>query len=106
MTKKTDTAPGRREGLSDFQLAPESLVGSWFVSEGRDDGVVGQGMVVGEPQAGCYLMEMIDPINAAASYQTLVTIPQLIDGEARWYFYDTQHDMVAAAAQHRLSAEH
>lgn len=99
---------GRRVQLdADFQLAPGSLVGSWFMARDRIGEITGQGMVVAEVQAGVYLLEFIDPVNATLAYQRLVAVPMMVDAEdgSKWAFYDTQHQMISAAAEHRLREE-
>lgn len=102
-TAKAEQPSGRRECFEgEFQLAPESLVGSWFLRVLSDE-ITHQGMVVAEPQAGVYLVEYIDPVNAQLAYQQVVPIQMMVDdGDGGWRFYDTQHQMINAAAEHRL----
>lgn len=73
-------------------LAPESLVGSWFVKINEDDLLVEQGCVVAEPQAGCYLLELHNWIDGGATAQRLATIDEVVT-DGQWRFFDNDRWM-------------
>jgi len=76
--------------VAGVDLDPASLVGSWF-HRLVDGDMVWQGVVVGEPQPGVYLVQ-IDRLDIGAErVQRLIPIQRMAaddhDGE-EWRFYD------------------
>lgn len=87
-----DWGRDRMEAARTCELAPHSLVGSWF-HKLDDEVMVWQGIIVGEPQAGVYLLE-IEQIGDAKKVQRLVTLRSMVEAEkAEWRFYDTDEEM-------------
>jgi hypothetical protein len=75
--------------------AVESLVGSFFhaYSDGTDpeyDLPDAQGRVIGEPQAGTYLVQMFDSLGTP-THQELAGLDRM--SVQHWAFYDTQESM-------------
>lgn len=72
----------------DVGAGVDSLVGSWF-HRLEDDEVVWLGLVVAEPKAGTYLVE-IESENLTG-VQKLVTIEKMVkDEDGDWHFFDTE----------------
>lgn len=87
----------RREEMASCELMPDTLVGSWFhklevPSGAYQPEMVWQGIVVAEPQAGVYLLDI-------ENYgQRLVSLPQILAED--WHFYDTDEAMRLAYTIH------
>lgn len=90
---------GRKDALADFELGPLSLVGSWFHRLENDD-IVWQGQVVGEVQAGAYLLQVDVMEPGAVNVQRLVDLRTMMsdDDGYDWRFYDSEHEATAAYA--------
>lgn len=86
----------------DWKFDPRSLVGSCLhdLSErnGRPD--VRQGVIVAEPAPGVYLVEWFNWIGGDSTFQTLVTLEDMISGE--FQFYDTD-DWMNATYEHAIA---
>jgi hypothetical protein len=89
----------------DFEFNPASLVGSWFHRLENDE-MVWQGVVVGEPQAGTYLVQIDRMGPGAANVQKLITMAMLTndDDGYGWHFYDTEAQAREAYAAWVLSS--
>jgi hypothetical protein len=78
--------PSRRSGVTDAAFNPGSLVGSWLhVMEG--DRIVADGLIVGEPGPGIFLVELI---SEGRTVQSLHSIRDI--------FYDSDSEMRDAYA--------
>ena len=89
----------RRESVASSDLSPLSLVGSYYhlINAGE---IVWQGLVVGEPMTGIYLIELDDSVPGATRHQRLVHIRNIVEGEiGEWRFYDTIDHWRGAYAQ-------
>lgn len=62
---------------------PETLVGKYFHSANENNKVEWQGVVIGEPHSGWYLVELFDWASGEPSVQRLVPIENMIG----WLFY-------------------
>ena len=70
-------------------LSPESLCGSWALYHADDTTL--QGLIVGEPFAGIFLVEMYDLVTDTPYEQRLTKIERLAsvdEGGGVWTFYD------------------
>lgn len=86
----TNTAAhDRRTFVLGCDLSPASLVGSWFIAADE------WGLVVGEPQPGMYLVELIIGVRRDLE-QRVATLREM--HEDRWRFYDTKEAMDKAFA--------
>lgn len=98
------TAPPEKQGRKAFlaacDLDPGSLVGSWF-HRLENDCIVWQGQVVGEPQAGVYLMQIDKLMPGASDVQRLFKMDVLTndDDGYDWRFYDSESKARAAYAE-------
>ena len=86
-------APGegrdRKAFVLESALGPESLVGSWVLAFQGEE-VMFQGLVVGEPQPGLYMVEEFDYIDLESKvrggkHQRLFPIEAFLDGDFRFY---------------------
>lgn len=88
----------RREDVESLPLGPEGLVGSFFhVLENNE--IIWQGIVVGEPQPGWYLCELIDCVPGAKVMQRVFPIASFFDEGWEWRFYDDINVMQSAYVQ-------
>lgn len=90
-------------------LDPGTLCGSWFCKFENDE-IVSWGIVVGEPQAGTYLVQFHQGLGSSDWYQQLVPIEQMTgeqEGEWKieWRFFDQESQMTEAYASHVAKAE-
>jgi hypothetical protein len=76
-TKRSD----RLSKVISKELAPDSLVGSYFHSDAERGW---QGCVVAEPAPGIYLVETFEWIVGSSHEQALVRIEDIVG----WHFYD------------------
>jgi hypothetical protein len=85
----------RAELAESIELNPLSLVGSWFLRI-EATAPTQWGIVVGEPQAGCYLIEIHD--NGSPVEQKLVPITYLVVADTNdvWSFFNTEEAMRSA----------
>jgi hypothetical protein len=79
----------RQYAGEEIDLGPGTLVGSWFHKLEGDD-MIWQGVVVAEPQAQVYLIDVDVLEPGAEGVQILVPFARLLEEE--WRFYDTQDD--------------
>lgn len=96
----------RRKAIEQVDLAPESLVGSWFVRL-EADVPNWQGLVIGEPQPGAYLVEL-EQGSSLPDPQRVISLVAMVgenadDGYA-WLFFDSQEQMHDYASSLRLAA--
>jgi hypothetical protein len=68
---------------------PEKLVGKFFHSATENNKVEWQGVVIGEPHSGWYLVELFDWASGEPSVQRLVPIEKMIG----WLFYRDRASM-------------
>jgi hypothetical protein len=75
----------------EFSLVPVTLVGSWFHRLENGE-IVWQGVVVAEPQAGVYLVQLDRQEPGVENVQRLVTLQQMAtdDDGYEWRFYDSE----------------
>jgi hypothetical protein len=94
-TKARAQRPGRRVGVTDAHLNPNSRVGSWLhVLDGEE--IVADGVVVGEPASGIFLVEMTEK---GMRFQRLYSVRSMLeDSPAEWRFYDSDSEMREAYA--------
>jgi hypothetical protein len=62
---------------------PEKLVGKYFHSANETNKIEWQGMVIGEPHLGWYLVQLFEWASGEPSVQRLVPIEKMIG----WLFY-------------------
>jgi hypothetical protein len=72
----------------------EKLVGKYFHSANENDKVEWQGVVIGEPHPGWYLVQLFDWASGEASVQRLVPIEKMIG----WLFYSDRDAMTSSSA--------
>jgi hypothetical protein len=94
-TKARAPRPGRRAGVTDANLNPNSLVGSWLhILEDGD--ILTDGVIVGEPGPGVFLVEVTEK---GQRYQRLFSIKEMVgDTPSEWHFYDSDSEMRDAYA--------
>jgi hypothetical protein len=68
---------------------PEKLVGKYFQSANENNKVEWQGVVIGEPHPGWYLVQLFDWALCEPSEQRLVPIEKMIG----WLFYPDMDTM-------------
>lgn len=93
----------RAESMAEVPLGPDSLVGSFYQLL-EDDVIVEQGIVVAEPQAGVYLLEVqfVDALN----HQRVTSIEHMFAlDEQEWRFFDNQVQMHEAYIKHLNKTE-
>lgn len=85
-------APVRDRALmcNEANLGCHTLVGSWLLV--RDEDGLRQGLVVGEPQGGVYLVQWFDLVTGEKKCQTLHSVKGLIEAN----FFDTQMEVALA----------
>ncbi|CAB4197725.1 hypothetical protein UFOVP1313_28 [uncultured Caudovirales phage] len=83
----------------EFSFSPNSLIGSWF-HRLENDQIVWQGVVVGEPAAGVYLISVEVLAPGAENVQRLIDLRQMTRDEEGydWRFYDNSEECGAAYA--------
>ena len=99
VTEQEPWGRDRRKAIEACDLDPGTLLGSWFlvVETGR---VRYQGIIVAEPRAGVYLVQIEDSVPGARCIQRVVDLEQMIDTEgAEWRFYDNEEAMRSAFAE-------
>jgi hypothetical protein len=109
MAAKNVAASGSRKALvtdADFQLVPETLVGSWFHRLENGE-MIWQGVVVAEPQAGVYLVQIDHQEPGARNTQRLIPLMAMIndDDGYDWRFYDTENEARSAYAEWLTTTE-
>jgi hypothetical protein len=87
----------------DFQLVPDTLVGSWF-HRLENDAVVWQGVVVAEPQPGVYLVQIDKQEPGVWNVQRLVALQTMLvdDDGYDWRFFDSE-ELAQNAYAHWMS---
>jgi hypothetical protein len=68
---------------------PEKLIGKFFHSANENNKVEWQGVVIGEPHSGWYLVELFDWASGEPSVQRLVPVEKMIG----WLFYRDRTSM-------------
>jgi hypothetical protein len=93
-TSAAETPRSRLEGIRQCELDPGSLVCSWFHKLDGYGDILWQGVVVGEPQPGIYMIELFD-WEEGRGYQVVVSLADLLHGnpEQEWRFYDSEEQM-------------
>lgn len=85
----------QREGyIAECDLGVTTLCGSWF--HRYDNGQIKwQGIVVAEPQPGCYLVELHNWKDGGSAHQRVVTLKAIAEAEEgyEWRFYDSDEWM-------------
>jgi hypothetical protein len=81
----------RKSFVLESALGPNSLCGSWVLGFEGDD-ISFQGLVVGEPQSGVYVVEVFDQIDSESKarggkWQKPMHINEFLEGDYR--FFDT-----------------
>ena len=71
---------------------PETLIGKYFHSANENNKVEWQGLVIGEPQRGWYLVELFDWASGEPSVQRLVPIEKMTG----WLFYSDRDAMTSS----------
>src|SRR5438067_12730840 len=70
-------------------IKPEKLVGKYFHSADENNKVEWQGVVIGEPHAGWYLVQLFDGASDEPSVERLVPIEKMVG----WLFYRDRDTM-------------
>ncbi len=71
----------------------EKLVGKYFHSANENNKVEWQGVVIGEPHPGWYLVQLLEWASGEPSVQRLVPIEKMI----RWLFYPDRDAMMSSS---------
>jgi hypothetical protein len=79
---------------------PEELVGKYFQSADETNKIEWQGLVIGEPHPGWYLVQLFEWASGDPSVQRLVPIEKMI----RWTFYSSSDAMTGSKrSQHQIT---
>jgi hypothetical protein len=80
---------------------PEKLVGKYFQSAKESNQIEWQGVVIGEPHPGWYLVQLFEWASGDPSVQRLVPIEKMIG----WSFYPDAHAMTFGSkrSQHQIT---
>jgi hypothetical protein len=80
-----------------FSFSPATLTGSWFHVLENDE-IIWQGLVVAEPQAGVYLVQIEKLEYGAENIQRLVPVEKMVtdDEGYDWRFFDNREAAMAA----------
>jgi hypothetical protein len=80
---------------------PEKLVGKYFQSANESNQIEWQGIVIGEPHPGWYLVQLFEWASGDPSVQRLVPIEKMIG----WLFYPDAHAMTFGSkrSQHQIT---
>ncbi len=80
---------------------PEQLVGKYFHSANENNKIEWQGVVIGEPQSGWYLVQLFEWTSGEPTEQRLVPIEKMIG----WLFYPDADAMTLGSkpSQHRVT---
>jgi hypothetical protein len=95
----------RYDDIKACSLDPTSLVGSYFHRLDGAERLMWQGIVVGEPQPGIYLVQLFDWVGERG-HQRVVTILDITQGDGEWRFYDTEEWMALAYERPSSTVEH
>ena len=87
---ETQNARNRRAFCQEVALDPGSLVGSWFLKTDGGFGIEEEGIVVGEPQPGMYLLDS-EKGRASRRVQIVVKLETMI--EEQWMFFDSEESL-------------
>jgi hypothetical protein len=81
----------------EFSFSPSSMVGSWFHRLENDE-IVWQGVVVGEPQPGTYLVQIERLEFGVENAQRLIALETMLndDDGYDWRFYDNREAALTA----------
>jgi hypothetical protein len=77
---------------------PEKLIGKYFHSANETSKVEWQGLVIGEPHPGWYLVQLFDWSSGEPLVQRLVPIEKMIG----WLFYPDSHAMTFGSKLHNI----
>jgi hypothetical protein len=77
------------EKLPEWLSAPISLLGHFFHAIGEFDHMESQGVVIGNPEPGWYLVMTFEWLMGEPSVRHLARIEDM----ERWLFYENQEDM-------------
>ena len=72
---------------------PETLVGKYFHSANENNKIEWQGIVIGEPHPGWYLVQLFEWASGEPSVQRLVPIEKMIG----WLFYPDADAMTSGS---------
>ena len=79
---------------------PEKLVGKYFHSANETNKIEWQGVVIGEPHPGWYLVQLFEWASGDPSVQRLVPIEKMIS----WVFYPDADAMTGSKhSQHQIT---
>jgi hypothetical protein len=86
---------------ADMSEKPEKLVGKYFHSANETNKIEWQGVVIGEPQPGWYLVQLFEWASGEPSVQRLVPIEKMVG----WLFYPDADAMTSGSQrpQQRLT---
>jgi hypothetical protein len=81
---------------------PETLVGKYFHSANESNKIEWQGVVIGEPHPGWYLVQLFEWASGEPSVQRLVPIEKM----ASWLFYPDADAMTfgSKGSQHQITS--
>jgi hypothetical protein len=79
----------------------EKLLGKYFQSANEDNKIEWQGMVIGEPHPGWFLVQLFEWASGEPSVQRLVPIEKMIG----WLFYSDADAMTSGSkrSQHQIT---
>jgi hypothetical protein len=79
---------------------PEKLVGKYFQSANESNQIEWQGVVIGEPHPGWYLVQLFEWASGDPSVQRLVPIEKMIS----WSFYPSADAITGSKrSQHEIT---
>ena len=80
----------------------QNLVGKYFHSANEDNKIEWQGVVIGQPHPGWYLVQLFEWTSGEPSVQRLVPIEKMMG----WLFYPDANSMTfgSKGSQHRITA--
>jgi hypothetical protein len=89
----------------EFSFSPKTLVGSWFLRLENDD-VIWKGVVVAEPAAATYLVQIAKLDEDAENVQRLIPLERMVndDDGYDWRFYDSEAEAQDAYVTWDLAA--
>ena len=79
---------------------PEKVVGKYFHSVNETNKIEWQGVVIGEPQPGWYLVQLFDWTSEEPTVQRLVPIEKMIG----WLFYPDAEAMTFGSKRHNIKS--
>jgi len=79
---------------------PEQLVGKYFHSTNETDKIEWQGLVIGEPQPGWYLVQLFEWNSGETTVQRIVPIEKMMS----WLFYPDAQAMTFGSQRPKINS--